>query len=548
MSNTNHELNEKLIRDALVNAENQLPHIPTRQRSSAPDIVRFNIMDNDGVIKLYFSPNYSRGMWTELASSFRISSFTPGEQRKLLEIQQRVFEEYRSRNFSSLYNIEELRGDFMAIASRDIAPRITRRKTRNLQTVRAGVPVTHIRSDRFNEMRNPDIEFDDEEAPETSSVERESFTEEQIKVVQPIKTQEQTDSTFLNTLQAGAKISDIVRKTGQNYTILRHVPEFLRQRRVITLASTSRSHREFVSPSYYRTFLREVILPDTSLDIPPPTGQIKQMEALRMIVSITLINASIPNYISESITYVDRSYMLLFIDEIPGEVYGMHDIQTKSFAVIDPTSYYKSPRRTYLNLRLDKTIQRWPPDRPLHELKTLTIRLTDQNGNLMNFGKDFYLLGDTPPGDIIPPFEEIGASYSTINTFDIKFTTSEPHALISNDEVIFFEVKSTHEFFDSAPAMPGDPVFYPSNYVYYNPFINRPDGYAVSVVDDVTFTVRIVVDDAEFYPYLTHLDRADLPEPPGARIQIVKIFRTFGGYFIKKKNQNVFVFEIIHLV
>lgn len=183
----------------------------------------------------------------------------------------------------------------------------------------------------------------------------------------------------------------------------------------------------------------------------------------RQVVSIKLIQATIPNIISDNTTVYDQPKIYVKLDEINGA--NIIDFTNPYFndvvAVICP-NMDKTKNYSSINVNSDNI---FPPKKlsfskfNYTNFSNFTVSLIDQNSNLFNFGNDtINILTSTPSGTIT------------------VITTSGNHGLITGD---FIYIKD-HEL----------KVIPSGEYTVLNEINNSKTGFYITNISPTTFSIN----------------------------------------------------------
>lgn len=464
--------NQRVNRQSHYQRKNPTQNI--RENGPASRGIIYNVMTNDEVKNLYNSQEFTDKMNEELMKTLNTNKLLAEDVNQLKRIQEETLMNSKIR--LPILDINNLRNEYLIIGFKAMSKKMSDRGKRDMLKIRR------------------------ERMTQESSTEA---IDEDIKYT----TTRAANTTYAN---------DLTHFPIFKYSDLR---DYNKQRHILVVQSLYRDHALYPNLNYFTYNLFNVTTDESIL------GQISNCPHIRSILYFKLINAIIPNYLNVSTSVDDTSFIVLKIPEIEsGEIRSQRNTHTKSFCVLKPKTYFKTPGRTHLTMDPDDAIKRWPVTKTLPSLRTLTIQLLTNTGDPYVFRPDYF---DLSVGSV----SSIGVDpLPSPSVYDLTFTTLIPHSMTTNDTITFFNVKSRSLWYIPPLITPTDVVY--SDYKL-NPIINRPSGYNVTVINSITFSIRVYMDDKMKYdvrPTVAH--------------ELFKLNDTIDGYMVINENQLTFTFEI----
>lgn len=150
-------------------------------------------------------------------------------------------------------------------------------------------------------------------------------------------------------------------------------------------------------------------------------GLVQNLDQVRNVFEITLIDAILPNIKNASASTFDEMYILLDIPEVENpQIFTTSTAGTKTFGKL--RFIFEKNDDIFTNVFTENCFKRYRPPQFLSSLPSITIRLLDFNGNLFDFGPDGYQV-----------------SGSTTATNPIGITTTENHGLSTGNKVYIYD-------------------------------------------------------------------------------------------------------------
>ena len=182
-------------------------------------------------------------------------------------------------------------------------------------------------------------------------------------------------------------------------------------------------------------------------------GYIRDIQSgLPNIVSIELLQVTIPNIIRDSTLRFAEPYLYLDIGEITGNIRTPVDALPRAFAQIYYVNSEVIRNTSHLTMVPANTLRSYPADNPLSKLNTITMKFHNFDGELFDFGTDAPRI--------------IGTTTGVTTTFQ----TDIPHGMATSDRIYIRG-------------------FITNNQAYTNE-ITRPSGWIVAVNTLDTFEIQ----------------------------------------------------------
>jgi hypothetical protein len=170
------------------------------------------------------------------------------------------------------------------------------------------------------------------------------------------------------------------------------------------------------------------------------------------IVSIEILQVTIPNIIRDTTLRFSEPYLYLDIAEITGNIRTPVDSLPRTFAQIYYVNSETIRNTSHLTMVPANTLRSYPIDNPLNKLNTLTMKFYNFDGELFDFGTD-------APRII-----------ATVTGVTTTFQTDGPHGMATSDRIYIRG-------------------FVTNNAAYTNE-ITRPSGWIVAVNTLDTFEIQ----------------------------------------------------------
>jgi len=242
------------------------------------------------------------------------------------------------------------------------------------------------------------------------------------------------------------------------------------------------------------------------------TGFISNYEELKNIISIELLDASVPNF---KVNYPTLQRLFIKFDEFDGEYYLSQ--MSQMFAEM----LFKSPEPNSPYLVLDtqyKRIQKFRNNKELISLSKLTISIYNEYGEL-------YQISGNDPISIV----------SFTNTPITTVTTAIPHGLNVGDRIF---IKGFSNAYITNPLSGLVDI---NQGIALNNLINQYSGWAVSNVTALTFDINGL--DLSSQTVFVQSD-TETGAPPGSPSGYLLGSKSF---LFQEKYQSTFLFELISL-
>jgi hypothetical protein len=135
------------------------------------------------------------------------------------------------------------------------------------------------------------------------------------------------------------------------------------------------------------------------------------------IISIELLDVTIPNIIRDSTLRFAEPYLYLNIDEITGLVRTPVDGLPRAFSKIYYDNSEVIRNTSHLTMKPANTLRNYETDNPLSKLNNITLKFYNFDGELFDFGTDSVRITNV------------------VNGVTTVFTTNIPHSMATSDRI-----------------------------------------------------------------------------------------------------------------